>query len=249
MRIYSYRKFNEVRWLIALLFAIISPIENRIGESMKQERAIRILIADDHNVVRVGLKQLFSLMGGIVVAGEAENGMQVLEIIQQQTVFDLLLLDITMPDINGLDLIARIRALDIFIPILVFSMHNEPLIAKRVFQMGATGYITKGCTQEILMAAIRKVASGGRFVDPDLSEQMIFLKAASVEDVPHERLSERELHILKLFAVGKTGNEIAETLAISKKTVSTHKSHLMQKMNFQSIAELVIYALDYSLIE
>lgn len=216
---------------------------------MESEKAIRILIADDHNVVLVGLKQLFSLMGGIVVAGEAANGMQLLELLQQKTDFDLLLLDITMPDITGFDLIARVRARNSVLPILIFSMHNEPLMAKRGFQMGASGFISKGCSQEILMAAVRKVAAGGRFVDPEFSEQMIFGKASSAEEIPHDRLSERELHILKLFAVGKSGNEIAQLLSISKKTVSTHKSHLMRKMNFRNITELVLYALDYALIE
>jgi DNA-binding NarL/FixJ family response regulator len=216
---------------------------------MKRETLIRILIADDHNVVRVGLKQLFSQMGGVIVAAEAENGMQVLEILQQRSDFDLLLLDITLPDINGIDVIARIRNQNISLPILVFSMHNEPFIAKRAFQIGASGFITKGCSLEILMEAIFKCASGGRFIDPGLSEQIIFGKTVSGEEIPHDKLSEREFHILKLFAAGKTGNEIADILAISKKTVSTHKSHLMQKMNFQNIAELVLYALDYALIE
>jgi DNA-binding NarL/FixJ family response regulator len=128
-------------------------------------------------------------------------------------------------------------------------MHNEPLIAKRALQRGAAGFVTKGCTQEILREAIHKVASGERFVDPELPEQIIFGKTDLSKEAPHDKLSERELHVLKLFAVGKTGNEIAKILSISKKTVSTHKSHLMAKMNFHNIAELVLYAVDYVLIE
>lgn len=210
---------------------------------------IHILIADDHSVVRVGLKQLFSLMGDISVTGEAADGTEVLELLQQDCDFDLLLLDLTMPGISGIDLIARIRAKYKTLPILVFSMHNEPMIAKRTFQIGASGFITKGCAEETLIEAIRKVAAGGRFVDPGLAEQMIFDQPPTEKEAPHHKLSERELHILKLFAQGKTGNEIAEQLSISKKTVSTHKTNLMQKMNFSSIAELVLYAADYALIE
>ncbi len=216
---------------------------------MKPDKLMRILIADDHAVVRVGLKQLFTLMSDITVAGEAANGMEVLELLQTDGNFDLLLLDLNMPDISGLDLIARIRAQFKTLPILVFSMHNESLVAKRALLAGASGFLTKGCTEATLMEALRKVVSGGRFIDPALAEKVIFEKMDIGEDIPHGKLSERELHILKLFAQGKTGNEIAETLSISKKTVSTHKAHLMRKMCFQNIAELVLYAADYALIE
>ena len=210
---------------------------------------INVLIADDHVVVRGGLKQLFTVMGDIAVAGEAVDGMELLEMLQQGNNFDLLLLDLTMPGISGINLITRIRAQSKSLPILVLSMHNELQVAKRVLQAGASGFITKGSAQETLVAAIRRVAAGGRFVDPVLAEQMMFEKPVPGEEVPHDRLSERELHILKLIAQGKTVNEIAEKLFISNKTVSTHKARLMQKMNFQSNAELVRYAADHSLVE
>ena len=210
---------------------------------------IRILIADDHVVVRGGLKQLFTLMGDVALAGEASDGMEVLELLKQGSRFDLLVLDLTMPGISGVNLISRIRAIAKSLPILVLSMHNELQVAKRVLQAGATGFITKGSPQEALIAAIRKVASGGRFVDPVLAEQMMFEKPAPREEVPHDRLSERELHILKQIARGKTVNEIAELLFISNKTVSTHKARLMEKMNFQSNAEMVRYAADNDLVE
>jgi DNA-binding NarL/FixJ family response regulator len=209
---------------------------------------MNILIADDHVIVRGGLKQLFSLMGDVNVAGEATNGIEVLELLQRLDNLDLLLLDLTMPGISGVKLITQIRDLYRTLPILVFSMHNELQVAKRVFQAGASGFITKGSPQETLIAAIRKVAAGGRFVDPVLAEQMMFEKPVA-GDVPHERLSEREAHILKLFAQGSSVNEIAEKLSISSKTVSTHKARLMQKMNFQNNAELVRYAADHDLVE
>lgn len=211
---------------------------------------INVLIADDHAIVRGGLKQLFALMGDIAVAGEAMDGKEVIEILQHRSDFDLLLLDLTMPGISGINLITRIRAQNKTLPILVLSMHCELQVAKRVLQSGASGFITKGSPQETLVAAIRKVAAGGRFVDPVLAEQMMFEKPGGAGgEAPHDKLSERELHIFKLIAQGKSVNEIAEKLFISNKTVSTHKARLMQKMNFQSNAELVRYAADHSLIE
>ena len=209
---------------------------------------IRVLIADDHVIVRGGLKQLFALVGDIVVAGEATNGAEVLEALRHGQ-FDLVLLDLTMPGISGVSLIVHIRALNAKLPILVLSMHNELQVAKRVLQAGASGFVTKGSKQGTLMDAVRKVAAGGRFVDPVIAEQMMFEKPVSGEIAPHQRLSERELHIMKLFAKGRGINEIAEELCISNKTVSTHKARLMQKMNFQSNAELIRYAADQGLIE
>jgi DNA-binding NarL/FixJ family response regulator len=188
-------------------------------------------------------------MENIKVTGEAAGGHDVLAILQKESNFDVLLLDLYMPDMDGFELIARITSRNMSLPILVFSFHNEPLVVKRVFQVGASGFITKGCTQETLMTAVRKVASGVRYVEPIIAELMIFKRDDITKEVPHDKLSERELQILKMFAEGKTGNEIATTLAISKKTVSTHKVRLMQKMNFQNIAELVLYAANYALVE
>ncbi len=209
---------------------------------------IRVLIADDHVIVRSGLKQLFGLMGDITVAGEATNGMEVLEALRLGA-FDLILLDLTMPGLSGVTLIGQIHAQYPKLPILILSMHNELQVAKRVLQAGATGFVTKGSMQDILMDAVRKVAAGGRFIDPVIAEQMMFEKPATGEVAPHERLSERELHIMQLFAKGMGINEIAEELFISNKTVSTHKARLMQKMNFQSNSELIRYAADHGLIE
>lgn len=163
--------------------------------------------------------------------------------------FDLILLDLTMPGLSGVGLIGNIRAQYSKLPILVLSMHNELQVAKRVLQAGANGFVTKGSVQEVLMDGVRRVAAGGRFIDPVIAEQMMFEKPAMGEVEPHERLSERELHIMKLFAKGMAINEIAGALFISNKTVSTHKARLMQKMNFQSNAELVRYAADRGLIE
>jgi DNA-binding NarL/FixJ family response regulator len=209
---------------------------------------IRVLIADDHAIVRGGLKQLFALMGDIEVAGEATDGTEVLEALRDGQ-FDLLLLDLTMPGLSGVTLIGRIRAQNPKLPILVLSMHNELQVAKRVLQTGASGFVTKGSMQDILMDAVRRVAAGGRYVDPAIAEQMMFEKTVPGEAAPHERLSERELHILKLFAKGKGVNEIAAELFISNKTVSTHKARLMEKMGLKNGAELVRYAADHGLVQ
>jgi len=213
---------------------------------------IKILIADDHVLVRHGLKQLFQTMDGVAVAGEAANGKEVIEILSSGTHFDLLLLDLTMPGISGVNLIARVHALNKSLPILVLSMHSEVQVAERALQMGASGFITKDCSQETLVEAIFKVAAGGGFVEQALADQMIFKKYVQTDSTgkaSHGKLSERELHIMKLIAQGKTSNEIAEILFISNKTVSTHKMRMMQKMNFRSNAELVRYAIDHGLIE
>jgi DNA-binding NarL/FixJ family response regulator len=209
---------------------------------------IRVLIADDHGIVREGLKQLFSLGGDIVVAGEAINGAQVLDALRAGGI-DLLLLDMTMPGINGAELIHRIRGHYAELPILVLSMHNELQVARRALTAGAGGYLTKDSDPKTLMDAIRKVASGGRFIDPVLAERMVFDAGAGIERAPHELLSEREFSILRLLVAGKGVNDIADELAISNKTVSTHKARLMQKMNCRSNAELVRYAVAHGLIE
>jgi len=202
---------------------------------------IRILMADDHGIVREGMKHLFALTADIAVVAEAVNGGQVLERLQQGG-FDVILLDMSMPGVSGVNLITRIRAHSPHIPILVMSMHNEPQIARRALNAGAAGYLTKDSEPEILLTAVRKVAQGGRFVDPALAGQLVFETNDPGQKAPHEQLTEREYEILLLLAKGKSLNEIADELAISNKTVSTHKTRLMQKMNFSSNADLVHYA-------
>jgi len=209
---------------------------------------IKLMIADDHAIVREGLKQLFSLYSDISVVGEATNGSDVLVNLRTQTI-DLLLLDMTMPGISGVELITRIRAQNATLPILVLSMHNEVQIARRALSNGASGYLTKDSDPEVLLAAIRKVAGGGRFIDPDLAEAMAFDNGKTEQAEPHELLSEREFQILRLLVGGKSVNDIADELSISNKTVSTHKTRLMQKLSVSNNAELVRYGLDNGLID
>lgn len=208
---------------------------------------IRILIAEDHAIVRGGLKQIFALASDIHVAAEAINGSEVLEQLRNCQ-FDLLLMDMTMPGISGVDLITRVTAHRKDIPVLVLSMHNEPQMAARALKVGASGYITKDSDPECLIEAIRKVAGGGKYIDPSLAEQMVFDTIFPAQRLPHALLSDREFDVFRLLAAGKRVGEIAEQLAISNKTVSTHKLHLMEKMNLSNTADLVRYAIQYDLI-
>ncbi|MFA6014811.1 MAG: response regulator transcription factor [Gallionellaceae bacterium] len=208
---------------------------------------INMLIADDHAIVRKGLKHLCDSAGDITVAGEAASGDEVLEALLHGQ-FDLLLLDLTMPGPSGIELVERIRAMHPLLPILVFSMRSDYQIARRMARLGICGYVTKGSSDEMLLSAIRKVASGANFVDPFIAEQMMFECGAARPSCPGTRLSTRELQILKLLGQGKGVNEIAEELLLNNRTVSTYKARLMQKMNFKNNAELVLYASESGLI-
>lgn len=207
---------------------------------------IRILIADDHALVRSGIRQILSLSGDIDVVAEATSGSELLTRLRDEPC-DIVLLDMTMPGISGADLISRIRAHWPQLALLVLSMHNEPQIATRALRAGANGYITKDSEPEILLDAIRRVAGGGRYIDPHIAEQIAF-SATSAETSLHSRLSDREYEVFILLASGLSVNDIAQRLSISNKTVSTHKTRLMEKMQASSLADLVRYAVDQGLI-
>ena len=208
---------------------------------------IRLMLADDHAIVRSGLKQLLSLAPDLRVVGEAVDGASVLDALRAQLP-DLVLLDINMPGLSGPDLIARIRSHWPALPVLVLSMHNEPQVAARVLKAGASGYVTKDSEMDVLLIAIRRVAGGGRFIAPALAERLVFDVSLSSDQLPHSLLSERELEVLKLLVAGKGVNDIATQLCISNKTVSTHKTRLLEKLNLASTAELVRYALQHGLL-
>ncbi|HEY8094762.1 MAG TPA: response regulator transcription factor [Methylobacter sp.] len=207
---------------------------------------IRLLIVDDHALMREGLKQLFEGEDDILVSAEAGSGEEALAILQHETV-DLVLLDITIPGIHGVELIAKIRDCSNSPPILVLSMHNESQIAKRKLKAGASGYITKDSSPKDLLEAIRKVASGGRYIASDIAERIAFEVSAAAPLVPHELLSGRELVVLRMLAKGKKVNEIALELGISSKTVSTHKARLMQKMHIDSDVKLMQYTIAHGM--
>ncbi|WP_040266638.1 response regulator [Pseudomonas rhodesiae] len=203
---------------------------------------IRMLIADDHTIMREGLKQLFTLVADVTVVAEAESGTQVIELLRQAEI-DLLLLDMNMPGISGEILIARLHAQYPKLPILVLSMHNEIHIAQRALRAGALGYLTKDRDPETLLAAMRRVVSGQRYLDAGLAEQIALQSSGLKQQTYVESLSDREFQILRLLAHGMSVNQIAEQLVISNKTVSTHKTRLMEKMGFSSTADIVRYAM------
>ncbi|QCP54134.1 response regulator transcription factor [Trinickia violacea] len=207
---------------------------------------IHILIADDHAIVRGGLKQIIATTTDIVVAGEAAHGAEVIDKLRVLQV-DLLLLDMTMPGISGIGLIRRIRTEQPALPILVLSIHNEAQVVSRALRAGATGYVTKDSDPEILLTAIHKLAAGGRFIDPKLVDAIVFETHAG-EAPPHEVLSDREFQVLQMLAAGKSINDIAESFALSAKTISTHKMRLMQKLNLGNNAELIRYAIKHGLV-
>lgn len=206
---------------------------------------IRVLIADDHAIVRGGLKQIVGTTADIVVAGEAAQGSEVLDRLRAESV-DLLLLDMSMPGVSGIDLIRRIRAERPTLPVLVLTIHNEAQVVSRALRAGASGYVTKDSDPDVLLAAIRKLASGGRFLDPRLVDAMVF-ETHSDDARPHEILSDREFQVLQMLAAGKSINEVAGTLVLSAKTISTHKMRLMQKLGLASNAELIRYAIRHGL--
>ncbi|WP_260955967.1 response regulator [Pseudomonas citri] len=208
---------------------------------------IQLMIADDHAIMREGLKQLFALAGDLHVVAEAENGVLLLEQLRHGDI-DLLLLDMSMPGISGDDLVARIRAHYPKLPILVLSMHNEVQIAQRALKSGASGYLTKDRDPETLLAAIRRVAAGGRYIDAALAEQMAFAATGLGPGSQHDALTDRELQVMRLLASGMSVSRIATELVISHKTVSTHKARLMEKMGFVSTADIVRYAMTQQLL-
>lgn len=212
------------------------------------EQKIRLMIADDHAIMREGLKQIFALDKQIEVVAEAPDGSQVMERLRNCNV-SLLLLDLSMPGISGEDLINRILPQYPALRILVLSMFNEPQIARRVLHSGALGYITKDKSPEILLNAIRTVAKGSRYIDHDLAQEMIFSEYQSGGRAPHESLTMRERQIMIMLAHGESINNIADALSISNKTVSTYKSRMMKRMNFQNNVDIVKYSLNYNLVQ
>jgi DNA-binding NarL/FixJ family response regulator len=209
---------------------------------------IKILIADDHAIMREGLKQLFAFEGGISVVAEAANGNEVFDALRRVEV-DLLLLDMSMSGISGANLINRIHLQKGSPRILVLSMHCEAQVARYALNAGASGYLTKDNDPKTLFAAIFKVVSGGRFIDPRLAESLIFDRPDLMQRPVHELLSIREFEIFDKLVRGHSVNEIADELSISNKTVSTHKVRLMQKLDCQNNAQLIRYAVSHHLVE
>ena len=199
---------------------------------------IRVLVAEDHTIVREGIKQLIGLAKDMQVVGEAGNGEQLLDTLRH-TPCEVVLLDISMPGVNGLEAIPRIRALNNPPAILVLSMHDEAQMAARALKVGAAGYATKDSDPALLITAIRKVAGGGRYIDPALADRMVFEVGLTDSRPPHAQLSEREFSVFERLVRGEGVNDIALHLAVSNKTVSTYKTRLLLKLNARSLVDLI----------
>jgi DNA-binding NarL/FixJ family response regulator len=209
---------------------------------------IRILIADDHAIVRRGLRQVLALAPDLELAGEAKDGWEVIEKVRAGNL-NLLLLDMTMPGPNGVELIKRVREEAPRLPILVLSMHGESQIAGRAIKAGAAGYLTKDSEPETLLDAIHQVASGAHYVEPAVAARLLFAPAPSDAEQPHLTLSDREYQVFLLLVQGRSVNDIGEELNLSAKTVSTHKFRLMQKLGVDNLSDLVRYALKHELAQ
>ena len=209
---------------------------------------IRIVIADDHAIVREGLKRIVSSAEGMEVVGEAANGIEALHRVRELQ-FDLLMLDLSMPGRSGMELIKLAKAEKPRLRILVLSMHQEMQYAVRAIKSGASGYLTKESAPAQLEQAIRKIAAGGAYISSEVAEQLALAAMPGSAAVPHESLSNREFEVLRLLADGVSVTAIAGQLHLSVKTVSTHKANLMQKMNLNNSSELVRYALRHGLTD
>lgn len=208
---------------------------------------IRLVVADDHAIVRAGLRQVLALASDMAVVGEVECGADLLDFLRTHGV-DLVLLDLNMPGLSGADLITHIRGQWPHLPLLVFTLHHEPSLAARVLKAGANGYITKDSNLEVLLPAIRKVAAHGHFIAPGMAEKIVFHATPTPDRALHLRLTGRETEVLGLLTAGVGVGDIAEKLHISGKTVSTHKVRLMAKMGVTSMADLMRYALQHDLL-
>ena len=209
---------------------------------------IRVVLADDHTIVREGLKQLLKEAGDLTAIAEAQNGAEVMKCVRECD-FDVLLLDMSMPGKSGIELIKQIRSEKPKLRILVLSMHAEEQYAVRALRAGASGYITKESASTQLVAAIRKVAGGGAVISPAVAEQVALGAMPQTEGMPHTSLSDREYQVFLMLTRGSSVTDIADQLNLSAKTVSTHKAHVMQKMTMANHSELVRYALNHRLLD
>jgi DNA-binding NarL/FixJ family response regulator len=209
---------------------------------------IKIIIADDHTIVREGLHRVVGEVDDIDVVGEATNGREVLEWVRKGG-FDILLLDLSMPDHSGVEFIKRLKVESPKLPILVLTMHEEEQYAVRSIRAGAAGYLTKESASKELISAIRRVASGHFYINASTAEMLALETMGTHEGPPHKNLSDREFEVFHMMVHGSSITNIANQLHLSVKTVSTHKARILQKMNLHSIADLVRYALDQGLMD
>ncbi|MBI3529282.1 MAG: response regulator transcription factor [Betaproteobacteria bacterium] len=209
---------------------------------------IRLLIVDDHTIVRHGLRQVVSESADIEVAAEAGSSAEAVRLLRENT-YDLVLLDISLPDKNGIETLKQIKRDRPGLPVIMLSMHAEDEFGVRALKAGASGYVNKQSAHHQLVAAIRQVASGRRYISPELAEELARSIGEATEKRPHELLSDREFDTLRMLAGGKSLTEIAESLSISPKTVSVYRTRLLEKMKLKNNAEIAHYAVKNGLID
>ncbi|MGZ5091101.1 MAG: response regulator [Burkholderiales bacterium] len=209
---------------------------------------IRVMLADDHAIVRTGLKEILEGTGDIIVVREATNGHEALAAAREAQC-DIAVLDLSMPGRSGVELIKLIKTEHPKLKVLVLSMHSEEQYAVRALRAGASGYLTKESAADELVAAIRRIASGGAYVSPETAERLVLDTSAGSTEAPHRQLSNREYEVFRMIVAGRSVSDIADTLKLSVKTISTHKTRILQKMGATSSADLVRYAIDHKLTD
>jgi two-component system, NarL family, invasion response regulator UvrY len=208
---------------------------------------IKILIADDHEVVRQGLKVVLGEHSDLEVVSEAKNGNEVLEIVRKTKV-DIVLLDFDMPEKNGLDTLIELKSMKPKLPVIILSIFSENHYGTRFLKAGASGYLGKASASERLVEAIRKVAGGGKYISPEFTDKLVANLTLESEKPAHEILTDREFQVLRGLASGKKIKEIADGLCLSINTISTYRSRILQKMDLENNAELIRYALEMGLV-
>lgn len=208
----------------------------------------RILLVDDHAVVRDGIKRMFDDRAGDVFFGEADDPSSALKFAEEQE-WDVVVLDISLKERSGLEVLKDLKKLRPRLPVLILSMHSEEQYARRAFKAGAAGYLTKDCSRAELLGAIQKVASGSKYVSAALAEKLVVDLERGTDGAPHEILSDREFEVLRLIASGKTVTEISDLLSLSDKTISTYRARILEKMGMKTSAELTHYAIQNKLAE
>lgn len=207
---------------------------------------MRILIVDDHAVVRFGLRQFLANTTDLEIAGEAASGMEALAQVSQER-WDLVLLDMSLPDLNGMEVLKRIKRAHPDLPVLIFSMFSESEFALPAIDAGAAGYLNKDSSPQQILMAIRTVVSGARYVSPMLTEQLLSGVTRDIQRPLHESLSKREMEVLLLLSKGVTLTHIGETVHLSVKTVSTYRARILEKFGMESNAELTRYVIEQKL--
>jgi two-component system, NarL family, invasion response regulator UvrY len=208
----------------------------------------RILIIDDHAVVRDGVKRIFDEQPGAVVFGEASTRLEAIQLAREQD-WDLAVLDLSLGNQSGLEVLKELKQIRPRLPVLILSMHSEEQYARRAFKAGAAGYITKDSPRAELAKAVNLVAAGRRYITSDLAERLVFDLGRDSDRPPHEILSDREFEVMRLIASGKTVTEIAGLLSLSDKTISTYRARLLEKMRMNTNAELTRYAIQNKLVD